>query len=67
MPEGLACLRRNNNIQDIDALLIPCIGANKQHMRKVFHEQLGEDFPVEAFDRDAGKVFSGSREKRESL
>ena len=45
------------NIQDVDALLIPCIGANKQHMRKVFHEQLGEDFPVEAFDRDAREGF----------
>ena len=45
------------NIQDVDALLIPCIGANKQHMRKVFHEQLGEDFPVEAFDKDAREGF----------
>ena len=26
-------------------------------MRKVFHEQLGEDFPVEAFDRDAREGF----------
>lgn len=24
------------NIQDVDALLIPCIGANKQHMRQSF-------------------------------
>ena len=33
-------------------------------MRKVFHEQLGEDFPVEAFDKDAPGRFSQDRERR---
>ena len=29
----------------------------QKYMRKVFHEQLGEDFPVEAFDKDAREGF----------
>ena len=55
------------NIQDVDALLIPCIGANKQHMRKVFHEQLAKISLWKPLTGMPGKVFSGSREKRESL
>lgn len=33
------------------------LAGNKQHMREVFREQLGEDFPVDAFDKDAQKEF----------
>ena len=51
-----ACAEKYN-IKDMDALLMPCIGGNKQHMREVFREQLGEDFPVDAFDKDAQKEF----------
>ena len=51
-----ACAEKYN-IKDIDALLMPCIGGNKQHMREVFREQLGEDFPVDSFDKDAQKEF----------
>ena len=51
-----ACAEKYN-IKDMDALLMPCIGGNKQHMREVFRDQLGEDFPVDAFDKDAQKEF----------
>lgn len=58
-----ACAEKYN-IKDMDALLMPCIGGNKQHMREVFREQLGEDFPVDAFDKDAQKEFRRSGERR---
>ena len=32
-----ACAEKYN-IKDMDALLMPCIGGNKQHMREVFRE-----------------------------
>ena len=37
-----ACAEKYN-IKDMDALLMPCIGGNKHHMREVFREKLGEE------------------------
>ena len=52
------------NIQDVDALLIPCIGATNNICGKFFMSSWAKISLWKLLTRMPGKVFSGSREKR---
>ncbi len=50
-------LARQHNLGDMDPALRACLGVNTETCRKIMRSMKGEDFPVEAFMKEASALF----------